>query len=290
MACGDADSDGEGGTGGGTQRDYSDPTALADKYVLLRQEFDTEFCEYFDPDGSVFGSGTKTTARGDLVLDGFGTWSVVGDSVCATYGNGAYCMRVIIGATTIDWFSENQEFLYTTTFNVGERFVQTAPCGTRRLPPTTLRIVGIRITSWPERKPDGSHWDLSAFASSRRPDLRVILADLDAEPGASQSRYTSDIFSNAHSQSHLFTGVTGDPTSPDNLNPALPVYIRYDHRFRVLLIDDDIGGTSHDEVGRIVRTPDEIAQDIDDLSGQQTHTFPDDDGRGVTFQVIGEWQ
>ena len=87
----------------------------------------------------------------------------------------------------------------------------------------------------------------------------MYLEDLDAAPGTSNSRYTSSIFGNAHNQSHLFTEVANDPISNDNLNPPLPVYVPHHHRSRVVLRDEDTGGAF------------------------------DDEGHGVTFQVIANW-
>jgi hypothetical protein len=110
-----------------------------------------------------------------------------------------------------------------------------------------------------------------------------------AAPGTSNYSYTSSIFSNAHSQSHLFTGVTNDPTSNDNLNPRLPVFVPYRHRFRVILRDEDTGGAFDDELGRIIELPIDIASNIDDFTGQHTFAFEDDADFGVTFEVIADW-
>jgi hypothetical protein len=277
---------------GGTRLSFSDPTLLADKYVTLREDFDDIFCEYFDPDGRVFGSGLKTTEAGSFQLNGYGRWDVFEDRACLNYEGSSRCTHVVIHEDSIDWFSDSEdEYLYTTNFGIGPGTAGVQPCGTRPFPPSLLKIVGIRITSWPERKPNGSQWDASVFTAPKRPDLRISMVDLDAAPGTANATYHSHTFTNAHSQSHLYNPASdqANALSNDNLNPMLPVYIPHDHSFRIILLDDDFGGVNDDEVGRLVRVPADIAEGLDDYSGLQTFTFPDDDGHGVTFQVIGRW-
>ena len=242
----------------------------------------------------MLGIGEKPTAEGMLTLDGAGTWDANGDTLCVRYGADSSCAHVIVRASSATWFDLDDEYFAVSALDPGDQAPpEHSMCGRlappRRPPPTALEIVGIRITSWPTTKPDGADWDASLIESYRRPDLRVFVTDLDAEPGVSNYRFSSSTFTNAHSQSHLFVEPTNDPTSSDNLNPRLPVIVPAAHRFRVRLLDEDIGGVTDDEVGQIIRIPAHIAENIDDLSGQQTLTFPDDDGHGVTFQVIANW-
>jgi hypothetical protein len=138
--------------------------------------------------------------------------------------------------------------------------------------PVEATITKIVVTKFPAQKSDGSDWDLSAIASSRRPDVYVSLQVPNQFPD-----FVSTTVNDAVS--------THDYTFTTPVIGGLPDHIPYGSSRRVYVMDADFGGDD-DTVGWItVNLP---AAYRDDNARTLDYTFTDTPGR-LSVRVVGTW-
>lgn len=142
--------------------------------------------------------------------------------------------------------------------------------------PVAAVIQAISVTKFPGKKSDGSDWDVSLLAASRRPDPYVIL-----QIPSIVTEYVSNVETNAVSgRTYTFT----KPYSA--FDGSLPARIVYDNRHRIYVMDKDVGGDD-DQMGWItVNLPNAYHNDN---SVVLDYTFTDS-SRRLSVRIVGEWR
>jgi hypothetical protein len=139
--------------------------------------------------------------------------------------------------------------------------------------PIRATINKIIVTKFPEKKSDGSDWDLSLLVASRRPDLYVVL-----EPSAGGA---ADFVSTTVADAPF----GGAQTFTQAVSGGLPADIAYGSSRRIYVMDEDFGGDD-DQVGWItVNLP--LAYGGGGARALD-YTFADS-GNRLNVRVVGTW-
>jgi hypothetical protein len=140
--------------------------------------------------------------------------------------------------------------------------------------PTHARLRTINVTKYPEKKTDGSHWDLSLVSSSRRPDIFVGLRHADSSTVLWSTDHYSNVSTTAVLEWNVPPGAAGGGV------------VSYGTSMRIYVWDHDADG-AHDTMGWITLLMPRAYDD--DEAETFDHSFTNNSGR-ITVRVRGEWR